>query len=219
MAITRVGSAAADGATITIPAGHQVGDLLLIFSFRSALTAPSLPAGWTGLLTNSTGGTSYRLGWKLAVSGADTSGTWTNATGLICTAYRGISTTRTPVGTPVSSTNTNATPNYAQITPLLQANNSWISAFAAIVSTTSTLETPPTNMTNHVNTVGAAVEYAGHDTNGAYKVGTGNWPATTANATVSAEWRVSVIEIFPENLSLETMPFASGGLSQTEIFK
>jgi len=44
---THVGSAIADGASVTIPA-HQAGDLLVIFANRfDSTTIPTLPSGWT----------------------------------------------------------------------------------------------------------------------------------------------------------------------------
>jgi hypothetical protein len=194
MAITRIGTSAIEGTTITIPGTYQAGDIILIYAYRSATTAPSLPAGWTNIGTASAGATSYRLGWKLAASASETSGTWTNATGLVCWVGRGISTSKTPVGNSTGNTGTTATPNFGTNT-LLSNGGSWIVAFAANHSTTSTLETPPTGMVNRVDLVGVADEYVCHDTNGVYD---GNWPATTVNATVSAEYRSANVEIRSE---------------------
>ncbi len=83
-----VGSANAASTTITIPT-HQAGDLIWILAGRNNATAPSLPAGWTNLYSGGPGGAqSTRVGYKIAASGSETSGTWTNATGLICVVYR-----------------------------------------------------------------------------------------------------------------------------------
>lgn len=201
MAISRVGASAADGTTITIPGTYQNGDLAIIFAFRGATTAPSLPAGWTSLGTASAGASSYRLGWKLMTSGADTSGTWTNATGLVCHVYRGVATDRTPVIFGAANTATSATVTYSAISAVTGID-SWVAGFAATKTTTSTIETAPTNMTNACNTVGAATEYAGHDSNGAYTAGNGAWPATNVSVTTSAEWRSATCQIIAEHLNI-----------------
>jgi hypothetical protein len=193
--ISRIGSASADATTVTIPVGHQAGDLLLIYSFRAALTAPSLPAGWTSAATASSGATSYRIGWKIAGSAAETSGTWTSATGLVCFVYRGTATNKTPIGTPTTNSATSSNVIYTTLA-INCPGTSWLAAFGVIVSTTSTIETAPTNLTNLTNLVGATVEYAGHDSNGVYN--SGSWPATGVAVTASAEWRSAQVEIFAE---------------------
>jgi hypothetical protein len=197
MAITRIGASAGDGTTITIPVGHQAGDLLVIFAFRSATTSPTTPAGWTAVTGLSSGASAFRLGWKLAISNADTSGTWTSATGLVCHVYRGVTTSQTPIVIGTSSTATGTTVTYGTDT-LKNPGTSWVVGMAATKTTTSTIETAPTNMTNASTAVGATVEYAGHDTNGAYTLGQGTWPSTNVSVGVSAEWRSATFEILAE---------------------
>src|SRR5437868_13548477 len=105
MAITRIGASGVEATSITIPGTYQNGDLIVIFAFRAAITSPSLPAGWTSLTSNSGNASSARLGYKIAGSNSETSGTWTNATGLVCHVYRGVSTSQTPAVFGTSSTN------------------------------------------------------------------------------------------------------------------
>jgi hypothetical protein len=197
MAITRIGASAGDGTTITIPVGHQAGDLLVIFAFRSSTTSPTTPAGWTAVTGLSSGASSFRLGWKLAISNADTSGTWTGATGLICHVYRGVTTSQTPILIGTSSTATSTTVTYGTDT-LKNPGTSWVVGMAGIKNNISTLETPPTNMTNASTSAGAANEYAGHDTNGAYTLGQGAWPSTNVSVGASGEWRSATFEILAE---------------------
>lgn len=87
-----VSGGGSDADTVTIPA-HQAGDMIIIVAGRyNAATAPSLPAGWTEIISDtvSAGGLNYgyRIGYKFAVSGSETSGTWTNATRMAVAVYR-----------------------------------------------------------------------------------------------------------------------------------
>lgn len=71
---------------------HQVGDYLIMVAYRDGFTTPpSLPAGWTDI-SSPTGdnSNSMRVGYKIAASTSEVSGTWTNATNLVCGSYRGV---------------------------------------------------------------------------------------------------------------------------------
>lgn len=228
MVISRIGFSSAEAATITIPGTYQAGDLIIIFAFRDgSVTNPTIPSGWTSI-TSTTDGTncSVSAGWKVAISGADTSGTWTNATGLVCAVYRNQATNKTPIGTFQPSAGTTNTVTYAAVSPMVCPGTSWLVAFAGHINTDTTIETAPTNLTNQTNTAGATAEYAGHDSNGIYTAGAGGWPST--NVTVSGTagaWQTMVLEIFAEQSSLENYKFASatsvnaGIMSVTEKIK
>jgi hypothetical protein len=76
---THVGSAIADGASVTIPA-HQAGDLLVIFANRfDSTTIPTLPSGWTSAATKTGTSRAGRVGYRVATGSGTTSGTWTGA--------------------------------------------------------------------------------------------------------------------------------------------
>ena len=76
---THVGSAIADGASVTIPA-HQAGDLLVIFAARfNSTTIPTLPSGWTSAATKTGTSRAGRVGYRVAAGSGTTSGTWTGA--------------------------------------------------------------------------------------------------------------------------------------------
>ncbi|MBK7510625.1 MAG: hypothetical protein IPI16_22290 [Comamonadaceae bacterium] len=76
---THVGSAIADGASVTIPA-HQAGDLLVIFAARfDSTTIPTLPSGWTSAATQTGTDRAGRVGYRVATGSGTTSGTWTGA--------------------------------------------------------------------------------------------------------------------------------------------
>ena len=82
------GNANFSGATVTVPS-HASGDLMVIVAASlSGSTVPSLPSGWTSAHT-ATGDDGRRVGWKIATSTSDTSGTWTNAAYCTVAVWRG----------------------------------------------------------------------------------------------------------------------------------
>src|SRR5262249_39705055 len=94
MAITRIGEASALADNVTLPA-HQTGDLIVIFSYQDGVaSAPSLPSGYSNIFNVGAGGTAQgvRVGYKVAASNSETSGSWTNATIVIAHVLRGTDT-------------------------------------------------------------------------------------------------------------------------------
>jgi len=176
---------------------HQAGDLLLFYAFRDGSeTAPSLPSGYTNKLTKSDGyvDTSERIGYKIATSSSETSGTWTNATSLICQVYRGVDQT-TPLGgssTYGHNDTGNNTISYRVITMTDTSGASWVAGFAGHAATNTSLQTAPTGMTNRTNVVDATDEAAGHDTNG----GVSSWTTKTVSVGgTDSGWCSAVVEI------------------------
>lgn len=96
MAIARRAIQGSTGATLTIPAGVQAGDLMIAFAFRSGSnTAPSLPSGWTAIENGGANTCSQRLAYRLWQSG-DSNPVFTNATAGQIAVYSGCHQT-TPV--------------------------------------------------------------------------------------------------------------------------
>jgi len=191
LALSRVGVATASATTVTPPA-HLAGDLILIFAYRSgSTTAPTLPNGYKSILTKAGTSCSARVGYKIATSTSDASGTWTNATEMVCHVYRA------SVGTPLpaafaSSASTTNTVNYPAITLADTSGNSWVVGFGGVNNTTETIATAPSGMTNESSITGAAAAAAGHDTNG----GVTTWASTNATTTGTAGNSVScVVEV------------------------
>lgn len=90
MTISFVAVNTAEGASITLPA-HQKDDLIIVVACRFATTAlAGVPAAWNGFAArNSTSvNVSCVVGWIVAKSGAEVSGTWTSADSLIALVYR-----------------------------------------------------------------------------------------------------------------------------------
>jgi len=177
---------------------HQSGDLLLFFAYRDgSLTAPSLPSGYTSVLTKSDASgadNSCRVGWKIATSGSETSGTWTNATSLLCHVYRGTDQTA-----PIGGTSTwsygeagTASIDYRTITMSVTNNTSWVVGFAGHRATDTSLQTPPTGMVNRTTVADATDEAAGHDTNR----GVASWSTQTVSVGGTTNgWCSIVVEI------------------------
>lgn len=178
MAISVVGTPSSSATTTVTPATHAVGDYIVIVAMRSAVTAPTLPAGYTTIATGSGNTNSYRVGYKIATSTTDASGTWTNASLLLCTVYHGVS------GIGVSSAATHAAATTSAIPTLTLSNanaKSWVVAFAGHAAT-STQGTPLAGATTSRVTQTSGTYNAGmFDTN----AGVSSFSATTSSNTTS----------------------------------
>lgn len=97
MAIQFIASNQTAGTTAAIPA-HQTGDLLVVFAYRTGTNAQAaLPAGWTNVHNTGLNMNSIRVGYKVAASSGEVSGTWTSANHLHVSVFRGQSTSN-PIG-------------------------------------------------------------------------------------------------------------------------
>jgi surface protein len=154
--LTYIGSATGT-TSATLPA-HQAGDLILGFAFRDgSTTSPTRPSGWTTIDTASGTSCSAALGYKVAASGSETTGTWTNANTVIFLVYRGAETNGQTVIF-ADSTGVGTTVTYP-------ANGFWktlsrMVAFAAHRSIDTALGTAPGDLTLIVNPVDATDEGA-----------------------------------------------------------
>jgi hypothetical protein len=206
MAISYVGGATAAATTVTLPS-HQAGDLIFGWAWHSPTNTgtPAVPAGWymiRNIIRSS--GVSARvgvLGYKIAQSNSETSGTWQSAILLGCVVYRDTAAYIAVGGWNVAADNTTTSFNYAALSAnaSLQSNNTilgantWVVGFGGINSNALSIETPPSGMTNRVNIAGASVgEVAIHDTNG----NVASWPQT-ATMLSSADYGSSLtVEIY-----------------------
>jgi len=192
MAVDFVGAAGSLANTVTIPA-HQKGDCIVIAALRTNNTSASLPSGWIGVSSAGTNNLSMRLGFRIAQSDAETSGTWTNATGLACVVFRPtVGTIAVP--TDIQSTATSTTVTYGALTGVVAANNYTDQSFAMFGSTlldTNAIETPPTGTTFLDKQSRTGLAFASFRlTTNAF----GNWTAQTVTLA-SAVWRTSVVRI------------------------
>lgn len=189
MSLSLIGTATGT-TTCTVPA-HEVGDLIVIYAFRAgSTTAPGLGSGYLSQLTRSGTTCAGRVGWKIATSTSDSSGTWTNASQIVCHVYRAsdfASGGSVRVGASASSASTNNTVNYPALTLVHSDGTSWVAGFAGVNNVTETVNTAPSGMTNESSAVGSSTSIAGHDTNGAVS----SWSSTNATTTGTAGDSVS----------------------------
>lgn len=173
--ISRISSASAEATTVTLGT-HATGDVIIIYAVNDgSVTNPTIPTGWTNI-TNTSDGTlmSISVGWKYAASGAETSGTWTNATGLMCHVYRGCHRV-TPFGAITFNASSATTVTYGATTGVtkVRMDNQWMVAFATCTGVdTTTLNTAPLGgYTNVINALGATQDMVSFDTNGGVENG------------------------------------------------
>lgn len=172
MAISFIAAGAVQANSITIPGSgsYVTGDIMVIWAFNStSTTAPTIPAGWTQTAASGINtGTlcSSACAWKVAASGSETSGTWTNASEMCCQIYRGQAVSA-PMVNAGAQTGTSTTVNYSGIVTMSGPGTSWVVRFVGMTSINNSPQTPPTGYTNRSDIDGSLAEAAGHDTNGA----------------------------------------------------
>jgi len=134
----------------TLPA-HNTGDLLVIWAYRDGNNnTPTVPGGWTAITATGLTGSNTNsavLAYKVAASNAEVSGTWTNATGLVAVVVSG-ATVGIGANSGVSYA-ANAVITYPAISALTNSSGSSIViAFGGHRSVDTSVEVPPTGLTN-----------------------------------------------------------------------
>jgi hypothetical protein len=170
------------------------GDIAVVHAFRSGnATAPTLPAGWTSINTGTTTTTGARIGYRILVAGDTTTGTWTNATRVTVSIYRGQSLAYGNGVNPASATSSavSTTVTYPALTLTRTDGTSWVLGVAGHRSTDTAIETPPTGMVLRADSLGTS-EAAAHDTGG----GVASWGSTNVSVGgTSSGWVSFVVEI------------------------
>ena len=189
--ITYIAQATSNTTSVTLPA-HNVGDLLVMFAYRSSSNAvPTVPAGWTTINASGSANNSSALAYRIA-TGADTATGWSNATQLVVQVYRGVSTI-SPIGnagTPQFANGKIVT--YPAITLSVTDGTSWVIGSAGAANNSSNVQNPPTGMVMRANIIGTSAEAAGFDTNG----GVSSWGAQTVTISASnVKWSARTLEI------------------------
>lgn len=207
MTVSFVGSASAEAASLTLPA-HQAGDLILIFAGRTGSTGPpSVPSGWRFATQSGVSGATppslaASIGWKIAASSAETSGTWTSASMLLAAVIRddanllvigGIGKT---TGGPTTTVNYQPLlANSGQSIQGMRFASSYILLPVMATSNTSDIDTAPTASTTKIVSLAgtAAIEMAIHRTNA--EVASFASTNYTANESVRyATWTIEVLD-------------------------
>ena len=189
MTVSFVGAQGAAATTVTIPA-HQVGDLILIFAYRDGSnTVPTAPTAggtvptWTQIGSSGGNTNSSRFHHATATATNTTSGTWTNATELICLVYRGATVGASVGGSGAATT----TVNYPALSLQRADNTSWVVGVAGHRTATN-VELAPGAM---VNRASSGTEAAGHDTNATVTT----WASTNVTVNASSAYRSWVVEL------------------------
>ncbi len=200
MAVTYVNAGAANATTITIPSGHQGGDLLVMWAFNNgSTTLPTVPTGWTSLATGTGTLCAGLIAYRVAGSSSETSGTWTTATHLVCNVYRGQATNKVPLVSTGQQTGTSTSISYSGITTMTNPGTSLVAQFSGMsVATDNVSGAPPTSMTNRAD-IKASGEVASFDTNTAVSAYTFNSQSVGAN---SGNWISRVVEIRAEQKNI-----------------
>lgn len=174
---------------------HQAGDLLVAFAFRDgSTTAPTIPSGWE--LVSAAGANTCWGGlyYKVATSGAETSGTWTSASLLSVVSYRPATGKALGIGSFTSTSGASTSVSYGALAMAVSAGSSWVAGVSGHRSVNTTLETAPTGMTNvaAASAVNATAEIAWHDTNGTAS----SWSTQSVSVGgTSSGWRSYAFEI------------------------
>lgn len=192
MAISRLGSGT--GTTSATLPTHAAGDLIIVGAYRDGnATAPSIPGDYTSIQSAGASSNSIRVGYKVAASSSEVTGTWTNATSLIVVVYRGVHPV-CPIGGSAITSGSSTSISYPTIVDFRNNadTSSWAVGFAGHRSTNVAIETAPSGMTN-VTSVSDATDEAGlHDTN----TGVNSWTATSASVGgTSAAWYSVTVEV------------------------
>ena len=210
--ISFVGGNAVAGTSIAIPT-HQAGDLIVIFAYERSAgavptpTPPVLGAGFTNIGSSDSGSSNAStFGYRVATDGSTTSGTWTNATNLIVQVYRGVNAS-TPVGATANGGASSGTVTYPALSLTNTSGTSWVAGFAGSRSSNTTIENPPSGMTNKTTYGDATSEVSGHDTNS----GVSSWSNTDVTIGGSSAWKSRTLEIIPQSYNPPSCADGSGG--------
>jgi hypothetical protein len=194
---------------------HAAGDLLLFFACCAPYSKPPRPPAEVAFFTQASFGTTViSMGYRIAESDSETSGTWTDGiTQLGCCVYRGSAGNIVVPGYVTGSANASGSGGtivYPIIADYQTPIDKWFFGAVGHRQNNTDLEVAPTGMVNRTHTSGTFGEIAMHDTNGSDAA----WPTTTYTLTAgtSGNWVSRVIE-------LVEIPYAAGGGSTVIVIE
>jgi hypothetical protein len=178
-AISFISQAAAEATSVTLGT-HQAGDLILGFASRDGnTTPPTVPGGWTTISSTGDANMSSSLAYKVAASGSETSGTWTNASALTIHVYRGQHASD-PIGDDSATADAGGSSvDYPALTLEVSDGTSWVVLFAGHAFGSDATLNAPSGHTNRSNSLGNAHIVGGHDSNG----GVASWAGGNGTMT------------------------------------
>lgn len=189
--ITYIASTYTNGNTATIPS-HQVGDLIVIIAARSGSnTPPTIDPSFTTLDASlgGSGSAAGAIGYKIAASNSEVSGTWANANAMTAAVYRNVDAT-TPI--PVRSKNANwaGAINYPALTLTVTDSSSRVVAYGFHRSATASFASAPgATSTRLTYTNGSTIGVGLYDTN----VGVASWSSTNQSVSGTSNAYFSVV--------------------------
>lgn len=197
MAISFISHASAAATSVAVTTPVQ-GDIIVVFAYRNAVTAPSLITGYTPVSNASGNANSYRVMFKYSVGNETTTGVSTNASIIHATIYRGVG------GIGAISGATKATATTATIPALTLQNTgnvSWVVAMAGHTNTTAQ-GTPLAGATTSRGTQAGTTSNSGvFDTNATVT----SFSATTSSNGATATSSGISIELLPTWPDMSTL--------------
>jgi hypothetical protein len=173
VAISYVSGASAAANTVAMPS-HAAGDLIICWAFRDgSTTQPTVPSG-IGWINPSLGaaGTTCSNAWayKYAASGSETTGTWTNATGVVVVVYRGAVLDMSGGSTWTSGSGSSNSITHPTTNAPKYDSQMWSVRFCGHRTATNLTTNTPAGYTARA---GVATECRAMDTNGVFTSATG----------------------------------------------
>lgn len=120
-AVSHVGTCTPGTTSCTLPA-HSIGDVVICAAFRDGSnTAPTVPTGdgYTSLVSGGGNSCSIVIGYLVADTTTEVSGTWTNASSTICGVYSGVLS----IGGSSETGGSSATVTYPGVSPFTGATS------------------------------------------------------------------------------------------------
>lgn len=191
MAISRIQNVSANATNVAITSA-TANDIIVVWAYNSsAATAITLASGFTNIVNGTGTQQAAYLAYKVSVGGETTSGTWTNATQVVCLVFRGCNTT-TPFGTtPTITAGNSASLTYGPTTLTVTGGTSVHIGFGGGKAMTAGMNGTPTgtapNLTVRTNqTLCNGLDTAATAT---------NLSTQTLTVTTSGRWQTVAIEL------------------------
>lgn len=201
----------------TISSGVASGDIVFAFTFRDGnATAPTIPAGvgWN-TISNGAGANSNGSAWvwRLATSGSEASGTFTNANSIIMVSFSGANTSAIG-GSPGDAEASSTTVTYPDADPFTTGDGtSWVIACCGRRSINGTALGSATpaglSATNKVSVIDGTDDAACYNSNGGLASYAGD---NVALGGTSSGWHCKSAEILVASAATDT-PFDPFGMS------
>lgn len=182
-----VASASAAANSVSLPSGWVADDLAVVFAHRDgSTTAPSLPSGWTDIVSGGASTNSGRAGYRILQSGDTSSGTWTNATSIIVVILRGYNPA-SPIGASATSGGASTSMSFPALTFNIAEGTSWALLMGGHRTATNVNTVALSGTTNRSGTTNDICAHSAERVTG--------WSATSKTVNANSGWRTVSIEV------------------------